>query len=121
MRILPSTMHAQLDYVFIIIFVMLATFSGWGSPLSWLLVALGLTSWVYSLLTRYELGLINLIPLRVHLALDMVSGFFLMVAAFLWLDQAAGLTIWFVAVGLVEIIIALLAETEPQQQEQQIK
>jgi len=121
MRILSSAMHAQLDYVFIIIFVALAKFLGWGSTLSWLLVGLACGVWIYSMLTHYELGLVGLIPLRVHLVIDVLSGLFLIAAPFLWLDQESGMRIWMVGVGLFELAIALMTEIETQRHEQTVE
>jgi hypothetical protein len=121
MRILSSAIHAQLDYLFITILVALATFVGWGNTLSWLLVALAFGSWIYSMLTRYELGLSGVLPLRIHLAIDILSGLFLIVAPFLWLDQESHMTIWLIGAGLLELAVALMTETEARQPEQPVE
>ena len=41
-----------------------------GAPSRWLLRASGLNGALVSMLTRYELGLVKLIPMRSHLAFD---------------------------------------------------
>jgi hypothetical protein len=73
---------------------------------------------VYSALTRYELGLVKVIPMRGHLALDALSGSLLCAAPFTFLDEDTGVTAAIVGFGLFEIFAALTTETEPSYGEQ---
>jgi hypothetical protein len=64
------------------------------------------------LLTRYELGAIKLIPMRVHLGLDMASGVLLAVSP--WLFGFSDRVFWpHLILGLIEIGTALMTEREP--------
>jgi hypothetical protein len=71
--------HGILDYTFGALLLIAPWFTDWDkfSPEAWPLVAAGFAAIVYSVLTAYELGVVPLIPMRVHLALDFTSGLFL--------------------------------------------
>ena len=67
-----------------------------------------------SLMTRYELGLVRVIPFKAHLAADVAAGLFTLAAPWLFgfsRNQAARNT--FVAAGAVSILAGLL--TEPKE------
>jgi len=70
---------------------------------------------VYSLITDYELGLLRLLPMPAHLALDAASG--VLVAASPWLFGFAGRgpRYWLphVLVGAMEVLAATSTRTEP--------
>ncbi len=70
---------------------------------------------VYSLITDYELGLLRLLPMPAHLALDAASG--VLVAASPWLFGFAGRgpRYWLphVLVGATEVLAATTTRTEP--------
>lgn len=76
---------------------------------------LGAALIVYSLLTDYELGVVKVIPMPVHLALDGISGLFL--AASPWLfgfaDESWNVWVPHLVVGIVEILAALTTQTRP--------
>ena len=78
----------------------------------WIPIILGAGAIVYSLLTRYELGVARIIPMPVHLWLDGLSG--LLLAASPWLFGFADV-VWLphLIVGLFEIGAALTTETTP--------
>ena len=70
-----------------------------------------------SLLTRYELGLVKLIPFRAHLAADIASGLFLAGAPFLFgfADNRRARN-FFVGMGLFSVAAGLL--TEPREMDE---
>jgi SPW repeat len=53
-------------------------------PATYMPVALGAGALVYSILTNYEFGVVRLIPFRVHLLLDVLSGAFLAISPWLF-------------------------------------
>lgn len=55
-----------------------------GGPAQWLPVCLGAAAIVYSLATDYELGVVKLIPMPLHLIIDMGSGALLLVSPWLF-------------------------------------
>ena len=67
-----------------------------------------------SLMTRYELGLVRIIPFKAHLATDVAVGLFTLAAPWLFgfsRNKAARNT--FVAAGAVSVLTGLL--TEPRE------
>jgi hypothetical protein len=78
----------------------------------WVPVALGVGALLYSLMTRYELGVVPVIPMSTHLVLDIASGIFL--AASPWLFGFADDVKWpHVIFGLLEIGAGLMTRTTP--------
>jgi hypothetical protein len=55
-----------------------------GGAETWVPVVLGAGALLYSALTRYELGLAKVIPMRVHLGLDVLSGVLLATSPWLF-------------------------------------
>lgn len=67
-----------------------------------------------SLLTRYELGLVKLIPFKAHLAADVASGLLLAAAPFLFgFSGNRRARNFFVGMGLFSVAAGLL--TEPRE------
>lgn len=70
-------------------------------------MVLGAMTIVMSLMTRYELSIAKVIPLPVHLGVDVASG--LLLAASPWLFGFADRIWWpHLLVGLMEIVVPLL-------------
>jgi hypothetical protein len=86
MQILSRRAHGVLDYLVglaLIFSPRVLNFEG-GSDEAGILLAVGLATISYSVLTRYELGLVRLIPFRAHLALDVASGLVLLASPWLF-------------------------------------
>lgn len=114
MRFLSTRAHGVLDYATGALLVALPWVAGFatGGPEQWATVGAGAAVLLYSLFTDYELGVVRRLGVPVHLFLDMLGGVFL--AASPWLlgfDQR----VWIphVAVGLFEVLAALLTNTIP--------
>ena len=76
MRFIPTFIHGLLDYLTGILLCAspwLLGFAHGGSETD-LPVVLGFAALVYSSITRYELGLLRIIGMRMHLVLDFCSG-----------------------------------------------
>lgn len=84
-----------------------------GGPEQWVPVILGAGAILYSLLTRYELGVARIIPMPVHLLLDVASG--VVLAASPWIFGFAD-EIWWphVLFGVIEIGAGLMTRTTPE-------
>ena len=118
MRFIPTRIHGVLDYLVGIVLIIAPWVLGFGDEggaATWVPVALGAAAIVYSLLTDYELGLVKIIPMPVHLGLDMASGALLAVSP--WLFGFAD-RVWVphVVFGLIEIVVPLLTQTTPMRQ-----
>jgi len=73
---LSPKIHSVLDYlvsIFLIVAPWLMNFAEGGTE-TWVFVASGVTSIFYSLLTKYEFSLVDLISFSTHLKLDVISG-----------------------------------------------
>jgi hypothetical protein len=86
MKIIPRKMHGLLDYVVGVVLIAAPWLFGFADdgPATYIPVALGAGALVYSILTNYEFGVVRLIPFRVHLLLDVLSGAFLAISPWLF-------------------------------------
>ncbi|HWV36499.1 MAG TPA: SPW repeat protein [Thermomicrobiales bacterium] len=114
MRFIPTRIHGLLDYGMAIVLIIspwLFRFSD-GGPKMWVPIALGIAAIAYSLLTSYELGVVHLIPMPVHLGIDVVSGIVLALSP--WIFGFAD-DVWLphLILGLVEIGAGLTTQTTP--------
>ena len=69
---------------------------------------------ILTLATRFELGAVRLIPMKVHLALDVLSG--LLVASlpfWLFTDVSAAAKAILIGFGLFEVLAGLVTRTTP--------
>ena len=80
---------------------------------SWIPIILGAGAIVYSLITDYELGIAGIIPMRIHLIIDMMSG--VLLAASPWLFGFADIVFWpHLIFGIMEIVVPLLTSPGSQ-------
>jgi hypothetical protein len=111
--ILPTRVHGFLDYMMGLALVVIPLAFGFGAgPQTWLPVLLGGGAIVYSLLTDYELGAVELIPMPAHLVLDGLAGSLL--AASPWIFGFSEF-IWMphLALGLAEVGASVFTRTRP--------
>lgn len=113
-RVIPTQVHAVLDYLTGGTLVAAPRLLGLtGTTAGKVLGIAGGIATAQSLMTDYELGLVKVIPMRSHLALDAASG--AMVAASPWLFGFAGngRKYWLphVIVGATEILAAATTKT----------
>ena len=119
MRSIPTSVHGVVDYVTAPVLIAAPDIFRMrqASPAAIAPRATGAAAAVYSTLTDYELGLRRVIPMRVHLVLDAVSGAAL--AAVPWLSRSArnGKRYWLphAVVGAAEVALALTTKTRPPQ------
>ncbi len=115
MRFMSTFLHGIGDYVGSILLIASPFLFGFatGGIEQWLPIVLGIIVFIYSLFTRFELGLIKVIPMRIHLVLDGLGGLLLAVSP--WLFGFAG-TVFLphLIFGLLEIGASLTTKTEPE-------
>lgn len=85
MRFLPTSVHGAIDYLW-----GLALFaSPWAlgfsdvPPAKWVAVVFGVGAILYSVFTAYELGVLHILPMSLHLILDGAAGALLAASPFL--------------------------------------
>ena len=112
MRFIPTKVHGVIDYLIGLVLIAAPWIFGFadGTVAQWVPIVLGAVVIIYSLLTRYELGVTDTIPLNVHLWLDAIGGVIL--AASPWVLGFSDV-VWMphLIVGVVEIVLALLTHT----------
>lgn len=111
---IPTRTHAVLDYLTGALLIVAPYLFGFadGTIAQWLPMLLGTVTIVMSLITRYELSLSKIIPLNVHLAIDIASG--VLLATSPWLLGFADRIWWpHLLVGLTEIIVPTLTRRTP--------
>lgn len=115
MRVLPTRVHGVVDYVWGALLLALPLLLG--APLAssegWIALVFGAGAILYSALTRYELGLVPVIPMPVHLALDAVAGLVLAAAAFLLVDGGPARAV-LAAFGVFAVCASLVTRTSPE-------
>ena len=118
MKLFSTRMHGVLDYLTAGTLLTLPRALGWSQGVTRLLTNAGIGTVGYSLLTRYELGLIKVLPMQGHLILDAMSGAMLCGAPLLFRDEDTSVKGALIALGLFELTAALTTETEPSFGEQ---
>ena len=114
-RPISTMMHGILDYVTAPTLIGLPRVLGWDQKVTLVLNGAGVGALVYSVLTRYELGLVKVLPMKVHLALDMASGGMLALSPLILLNRRerhVATTATLVGLGLYEIAAGLLTQTQ---------
>ncbi len=112
MKFLSTRMHGVLDYAIVAALFALPRMLGWSERVTGLLTVLAIGALVYTLLTRFELGLLKVLPMKVHLALDALSGAALIAAALILADEPNSVRGMLAFLGLFEILAVMMTRTE---------
>jgi len=112
MKIISTKVHGILDYLVGILFLAFPYIAAWdkNAPQSQVLFVLGALTLIYSIMTRYELGLFRLIPFGIHLMIDFVSGVFLAASPWL-LGFADEVEVPHLLLGIFEIAAVMMTRT----------
>jgi hypothetical protein len=105
--------HGIIDYLTGAILIIAPYVFGFatGGIEQWLPQLLGTVTIVMRLLTRYELSISKIIPLQVHLAVDVLSGIVLAVSP--WVFGFADVIWWpHMLVGLMEVVVPLITKRD---------
>ncbi|MBX9600244.1 MAG: SPW repeat protein [Bryobacteraceae bacterium] len=118
MKVIATSVHGVLDYLVGIALILAPYLFGFEDDPASASVArmVGIAIVSYSLFSRYEWGVVKLIPMNVHLMLDMAGGAFLAVSPWLFGFNNAPANVWVphVVVGLAAVVIALLSSSSPR-------
>ena len=120
-RFVPTRVHGIFDYIggiALIVAPFLFGFFSVGGIAVILPMVLGVGLIVYSLLTRYELGIpaIKFIPMPLHLLFDFVAAALLAVSPFLFGFYHNAPNVWLphLISGIVVILLVLVSQTQPR-------
>lgn len=119
MKVIPTRVHGVLDYIVgvaLIFAPLLFGFSDLGGAAVMVPIVLGVALILYSLLTRYELGIFKVLPMKYHLVIDFVAAAFLALSPWLFgfADQTWNAWVPHLVVGLAVIVVVVLSKTEPE-------
>jgi hypothetical protein len=120
MKIIPTRVHGILDYAVGLILLFAPNIFGFADvqgPAVWVPRVIAILALLQSLMTRYELGLVKVLPMRMHLAVDYVAG--LLLAASPWLFRfydPANQRLWtpHLIAGVAIFLVTLMTEKEPR-------
>jgi hypothetical protein len=114
---ISTATHGIIDYVTAGALLALPDLLGFSKPLSRAVRMIGLQKLAVAAATRNELGIVKLIPMTTHLALDAVTGATLCALPFMLEDEddpdtacAALMTM-----GLMELAYVPLTDTQPRE------
>ncbi|KAA0012610.1 hypothetical protein F0A17_06600 [Billgrantia pellis] len=115
MRFISTRMHGMVDYVMGLLLIVAPFLFGFatGGAAQWVPIILGVVMLAQALMTKYELGLVHLIPMPVHLTMDLLSGALLLVSPWLF-GFADTVYLPHVILGLLEIGASLTTEKAPR-------
>ena len=118
MRFIPTKVHAVLDYVVAIALILAPTifmFEEVGGAAVIVPRVLGVGLILYSLFTRYELGLVKVIGMPVHLIFDVLASVVLILSPFLFgfSDEAPNAWLPHIVVGVAVILVVLCSKSQP--------
>ena len=104
--------HGILDYLTVGTALALPRLLGWSKDATRFMTLAGLGILAFSLLTKYELGVFKVLPVKAHLALDVMSALTLLAAPTLLGEEGATATI-IRGMGVMELGVVSLTETKP--------
>lgn len=115
LRFIPRPVHAATDYLFAAALAASPSLVGFEEDKEAVLAARALagTTVVASLFTRYELGLVRVLPFNLHLLLDLFAALPTIAAPWvLGFDDNKHARNTFVAFGIFEIIAVVLSKRD---------
>jgi hypothetical protein len=115
MQIIDTKTHGYIDYIMGTLLIAMAYFINFNSENAptFVLYLVGALAILYSLLTKYELGVIKIIPMYIHLMLDSLSGIFLATSPWL-LGFAEDVFLPHLLLGLFEISTTIMTSIKPK-------
>ena len=115
LRFISTRAHGAIDYLMGILLIILPYILGFadGTSAQWIPQIIGAALIGASLLTDYEFGAVRMIPMPVHLFLDVAAGLLLAISP--WLFGFADRVFWpHLILGILEIGAGLTTRTAPE-------
>jgi hypothetical protein len=112
-KLLSTKAHGSIDYATAGALLVAPRVLGLSERVTTLLTGAALGTLGYSLLTRYERGLVRVLPMRAHLALDLAQGAALCAAPLLLPDEDDAVKAALVGLGVFELAVTLATDPNP--------
>jgi uncharacterized membrane protein YtjA (UPF0391 family) len=119
MKIIPTFVHGIADYIGGIALLAAPNIFGFaevGGAAVWIPRIIGLIVLLQSICTNYEVGLIKVLPMKMHLMNDYVASLFLAVSPWLFGFSNGPSNVWMphVVVGVMVFLLTLMTQSEPR-------
>jgi hypothetical protein len=114
MRFLPTSVHGAIDYLWGLALLASPWIFGFADvpAARWTALLFGVGAILYSALTAYELGLLKILPMPMHLILDGIGGIVLAASPFLF--GFADPVLWpHLLFGLFSVFACFVTRLEP--------
>ena len=114
MRFLPTNVHGVIDYLWGLALLAAPWLFGFADipAATWVAIVFGAGAILYSVVTAYELGLLKILPMPMHLILDGIGGIVLAASPFLF-GFADRVYLPHLLFGLFSVVASLVTRTEP--------
>ena len=113
MRIIRTQLHGLIDYLFALALLLpLITGHGTTGKDTIVFTILGIAVIVMSMVTDYEFGLMKIIPMKLHLFLDLIISFFIIAMPMIFPMENYYLY-WPVILGVSGVIVTILSSSRP--------
>jgi hypothetical protein len=117
-RFLPTKIHGVLDYLVGVALILAPTifqFASTGGAAVWVPRILGVGLIAYSLVTRYEWGVLKVVSMPYHLVIDAVAAIVLAASPFVFGFSNHSANVWLphVVVGITVLLVVLVSKTRP--------
>ena len=118
MKIIPTIAHGIADYILGVVLLLLPNILGFahlGGPAVWIPRILGIVDLVQSLATNYELGVLKILPMKVHLMNDYAVSTFFAISPWLFGFSHGPASVWmpFLVIGVVVLVVSLMTRIQP--------
>jgi hypothetical protein len=119
MQVIPTRMHGMMDYVIgalLIASPWIFGFSDESATAKWTFVVIGAVLLLTSMATNYELGLMHVVPMHMHLWADAVAGIVLALSPWIFgYANDTGTNGWLPAliIGIAELGTAAMSDPWP--------
>jgi len=109
-RLLPAWLHAIADYAVAASLIVVALAVGGSSGAVATGVVVGIVVAIVSMLTKYPLGVIKVLPFTVHSAGDYLAAALLILAPFVvnFRSSDSGLAVFYIVAGLAVLGVSLI-------------
>jgi hypothetical protein len=109
-RLLPASLHAVADYAVGALLIIVALAVGGSAGAVGTGIVVGATVLVVSMLTKYPLGVVKVLPFTVHSAGDYLAAALLIIAPWTlnFSSGDSGLTAFYVASGIAVLAVSLI-------------
>ncbi len=109
-KLLPAWLHAIADYAVGALLVIVALTVDMSTEATVAGVVVGATVLAVSLLTKYPLGVVKVLPFRIHSIGDYAAAILLFLAPFAlgFNDSDSGVTAFYIAAGIAVLAVSLI-------------